>query len=218
MIKKVAPSTIIWDLDGTLIDQFAPIFKCYELVITKYGYEKPKIDYLRKIIGGTLKNTLSYFLKEEEINDAEKLFREIFPGIMYDGLKLHDHAISIIQKVKKNNITQIILTNKDGATARAICKKLNISNYISSCFGAGDTIYNKPDPRFTRHALNGIDACKSMILIGDSPTDVNTAKNYGIDCYAICTGTHTKEELTDAGARITFNNLKELDEHLGLQV
>lgn len=209
------PNAIIWDMDGTLIDQTEPIIRCYAEVIQSLGYPAPDPDEIRRSMGGTMISTMARFVDERRLEEAGLLFRKSFPGLMFDGLVILPGAIELIQKFGQRGSPQVILTNKHGDTARRVSAHCGFDAWIRACVGNTDTTWSKPDPELTHHALRQIGAGpEGAILIGDSPTDVATAQQADLTCYGVATGAHTINELIEAGAAQAFEDLHALNHFL----
>ena len=211
------PSAILWDLDGTLIDQTAAIIHCYTQVIKKMGYADPDPDVIKRSLGGPMSSTMRLFVPEIELDTAGRAFRELFPTVMFDGLIILTGGMELIEKAYKARIPQALFTNKHGDTARKVSRYAGFSKYIPNCIGSGDTEWNKPEAALTEYVLKRIDAKKDhAVIIGDSPTDVAVAQKIGIACYCVATGAHAVDELLEAGACAAFAGLSELSEALDL--
>jgi len=210
-MQQALPKTVLWDMDGTLIDQTAAILRCYTQVITAMGYPQPSGAAIRRSMGGTMASTMGHFVAAERMEDACADFRQRFPEIMFDGLIILPGALDLIKFFAANDIPQAIFTNKHGETARAVSAHCGFSHYISVCIGNTDTAWAKPDPALTHYVLQQIGADPAgAALIGDSPTDAATALNAGLAFYGVSTGAHSVDELKAAGAELTCHNLKEL--------
>ena len=205
------PSNVLWDMDGTLIDQTGPIVRCFAEVITSLGYGKPSADEIRRSMGGPMASTMGLFVEEERMDEACSAFRNRFPEIMFDGLIILPGASELIEFFAAKHIPQAIFTNKHGETARQVSAYCGFDKHISICIGNTDTEWAKPQAELTQFVLNQIGANpEGSILIGDSPTDVQTASNAGLDCYAVSTGAHSIEELAAAGAKAALESLEQL--------
>lgn len=201
-------------MDGTLIDQTEPIIRCFAEVITDMGYSEPDADAIRRSMGGPMASTMDLFIEDSRMDEACGAFRKRFPEIMYDGLIILPGAVELIHYFAARKIPQAIFTNKHGETARAVSTHCGFSKYISICIGNTDTEWAKPDPKLTNYVLEQIDVtADGAILIGDSPTDGETAKNAGIAFYGVSTGAHSVEELEAAGAVVTCRSLSDLIKH-----
>lgn len=217
-VKKLPrPTTILWDMDGTLIDQSTAILRCYSEVITSLGYPPPDADIIRRSLGGPMASTMALFVESDHLHAACTAFRTRFPQIMFDGMILLPGGMEFIQRAHKACIPQVIFTNKHGETARQISRYAGFAQYIPTCIGSADTKWNKPDVLLTEHVIDRIHGTKEgAVIIGDSPTDVAVAKNAGLSAYCVATGAHSIEELTKAGAAAAFESLTKLNQNISI--
>ena len=205
------PKAILSDMDGTLIDQTAAIIRAYCDVIQAMGGSTPDADVIRRSLGGPMASTMALFIDEAQLDEASNRFRQRFPEIMFDGLIILTGGLDLIESAYKARIPQVIFTNKHGDTARKVSKYAGFAKYIPTCIGNTDTEWHKPQAALTRYVLDQIEASpEGACMIGDSPTDVETAHNANLPCYCVATGAHSIEELLEAGAEAAFNNLVEL--------
>lgn len=205
------PLAVLWDMDGTLIDQTAAIIRCYGEVITSMGGGEPDPELIRRSLGGTMASTMALFIDQPQLDEACQNFRLRFPHLMFEGLIILPGGPELIESFYKARIPQAIFTNKHGDTARQISKYAGFSKYVPICIGNSDTDWHKPQSELTLHVLERIEsAAEGACMIGDSPTDIKTAHNAGLPCYCIATGAHSVEELLAAGAEAAFGSLVDL--------
>ncbi|MGZ0709489.1 HAD family hydrolase [Coraliomargarita sp. W4R53] len=210
-----SPTAILWDMDGTLIDQTAAIIRCYGEVITHMGYPTPDDDVIRRSLGGTMAETMGIFVSTARLDEAGQAFRARFPQIMFDGLIVLPGGMELIERAYKARIPQALFTNKHGDTARQVSRYAGFAKYIPICVGSVDTAWHKPQVELTQHVLQQIAAeAAGAIMIGDSPTDIAVAQNAGLTCYCVATGAHGVAELLEAGADAAFGSLIELNQAL----
>lgn len=211
MTTHPQPLAVLWDMDGTLIDQTVAIVRCYEAVITGLGHRAPDPQAIRRSLGGPMASTMALFVEDSQLEDACQQFRTRFPEMMYDGLEILPGALPCMEYFTRLGIPQAILTNKHGATARAVSQHCGFDAFVSVCLGNGDTEWSKPEPELGRTVLErlGIEAA-GAIMIGDSPTDVATAQAIDIPCYAVATGAHSEAELQAVGAYASYPCLNTL--------
>ena len=211
------PTAILWDLDGTLIDQTAAIILCYREVIVEMGYPQPDDDAIRRSLGGVMAATMGLFVEAERMDEACKAFRNRFPEIMFDGLILLAGGRELIERAYKARIPQVIFTNKHGDTARKVSRYAGFAKYIPICVGSADTEWHKPQLALTQYVLDQIEVSSGgSIIIGDSPTDIAVAQNAGLTSYCVATGAHNIEDLMEAGADAVFRSLTELGQAIEL--
>tara|TARA_B100000686_G_C16426216_1_gene779735 strand:- start:112 stop:801 length:690 start_codon:yes stop_codon:yes gene_type:complete len=181
--------TIIFDLDGTLIDTAPDLMSAHNHVMKKFGYETKSTDDIRKLIGKGAKSLIGRSVwgqakKEfEKIDDDEIKEEMVTEFINYYGKnianqsKLINGSLNFLKWCKKNNISMGICTNKQEHLAVDLLKKVNVYNYFEYVAGSNTFDYRKPDPR---HLTNIIEIMQGnlnkSIMIGDSETDSETAK------------------------------------------
>ena len=216
-IQLPQPTAILWDLDGTLIDQTAAIIRCYREVIEEMGDTQVDDDAIRRSLGGIMAATMRLFVEADRMDEACKAFRLRFPEIMFDGLILLAGGKELIERAYEARIPQVIFTNKHGDTARKLSRYAGFAKYIPTCIGSSDTEWQKPQLALTQHVLEKIEAsADGSVIIGDSPTDIAVAKNAGLACYCVATGAYSLNELLDAGADAAFGSLIELGQAIKL--
>jgi phosphoglycolate phosphatase len=136
---------------------------------------------------------------------------------MLDGLVILPGALDLLAALADRGLAQAIFTNKHGPTAREVSRHAGFDAYAPLCVGHTDTTWQKPDPQLTRHVLHELGASpETTVLVGDSPTDADTARAAGLPCYGVATGAHTTDELLAAGAAAAFAGLPGLRTAWGL--
>ncbi len=206
---------IIFDLDGTLIDQFRAIHHAFSKTIVEMGYSAPTYEDVRRAVGGASEATMTLLIGEERAKEAVSRLRPIFEEVMLDGLTPLPFALESLSRLTEAGLKTAVLTNKYGPHARAACDHLGFSRHLEFTLGADDTIWKKPQCELTDHALTKLGAsANEAVYIGDSPYDYKTAKNSGMDCILVATGTHSAEELSSLGPTVVLENLKEVTNKL----
>jgi phosphoglycolate phosphatase len=212
--------TVLLDLDGTLIDHFTAIHRCHANVRRHFGLPEPTPEEVRRAVGGGLENALRRLLGPAHADKVEvglAVYRAHWDLTLLDDVTDLPGAMPLLAALKAAGIRPAVLTNKHAGSSRQICTHLGMDPYLAGVFGAGDTPWLKPDPRFSQHALRALGAeAGSTLLVGDSPYDVQTGKNAGFAMWAVTTGTHSAEELQSAGADRILPGLKEVITQLGL--
>lgn len=191
--------TILFDLDGTLIDHFTTIHRC--VVFAQQQLNLPESDYdtVRATVGGSVPVTLGKLLGEEYVETALPMFQNHFEEIMFEDVISLPGSTWILKALKEQGYQLAVFTNKNGNQSRTILDYLDQSQYLDAIIGTGDTPYRKPEPEFTAHALNLLNATsEDTILIGDSPFDYAAAEAGNLKTYLVTTGSHTKAELAES--------------------
>jgi phosphoglycolate phosphatase len=203
--------TVMFDLDGTLVDHLPAIHRCYAHTLPLLGLPAPTREEVRHAIGGGLEDAMRRFVDEAGLPRALALYRAYWDQTMLDGVELMPGVRDLLNTLHETGVSLAVLTNKHGPSSRRICKHLGIDRLLRGVFGAQDTPWLKPDPRFTDYALATLHASPATAcLVGDSPFDVETARRGGIEGFFLTTGAHSAGELHAAGAGQVFPGLAEL--------
>lgn len=188
--------TALFDLDGTLIDHFETIYRCYEHALSTLGLESRTYETVKASVGGGIRMTFSRLVPEEFIEQGVELWSAKFAEIWSEGIVVLPGAENLVRELKAKGLKTAIYTNKEGHVARKIAAELGWTDLFDGIFGRLDTDFTKPDLRFTEHVLSQIDAStEGAVMIGDSPFDWATAHNADFGSYLVATGSHTRRQL-----------------------
>ena len=211
MNSKTKQRAVLFDLDGTLIDQFDAIHRAFSKTLLSMGLDAPTYDQVKRAVGGATESTMIKLIGPERAKEAAQKHRPIFEKEMFNGLKVLPGVIQGIEKLKANQFKCAVLTNKFGSHARAACQHLEIDKYLEFTLGANDTPWKKPEKSLTDYALKKLQfSAHSTCYVGDSPYDYETARNADLACFLIASGTHSFDELKELNGEKTFKNFEEL--------
>ena len=190
MVQKF---TILFDLDGTLIDTAPDLMNAHNHVMKKYGYETKSTEDIRKLVGkgsasligrsvwGQAKKEFGKVSDQSIKKEMVKEFIDFYENNIAVESKLVNGTLEFLNWSKKNNISMGVCTNKQEYLSVDLLKQLKIYDYFEYVAGSDTFDYCKPDPR---HLTNVIEIMqgdiKKSIMIGDSETDAESAKSAGI--------------------------------------
>ena len=204
-------STVLFDMDGTLVDHFETIFRCYEFAAQALGKSPPTYDEVKRAVGGSMPVTIKAFFDDESLEEAKAHWIKRFDEIHLEGVRVLDGAMELIEKLENRGLHLAVFTNKSGKHTRNIIRSLGLYDTFSLILGAEDTEFRKPQPELSTYALSQLGVKPSeALLIGDSPFDIESAKCVGMRCFCVATGSYSKEELETANADAVFDGLPEL--------
>lgn len=207
--------TILFDLDGTLVDHFTTIANSIAHAQRELGIEETSYEKVRATVGGGIHLTLTRLMGAETADKAFPIFNEHFEGNIFEGLFALPGATWLLEQLHARDKYQLaVFTNKNGKQSRTLTKHLGMDPWLTANIGAGDTEYRKPDPLYTAHMLEVLEAASDeTLLIGDSPFDFAAAEAGCLRCLLVATGSHSKEQLAnETGAEDIYENLFELAE------
>lgn len=207
--------TVLFDLDGTLIDHFAAIHRCHVYAMRKLGLPEPTLAQVRHAVGGGLDEAIAKLAGRDRVAAILPLFTEHWNATNLDDVTLLPGARELLVELNAAGVRCGVLTNKRGYAAREVCTHLGLDPLLAGVFGANDTPWIKPDARFMQHALTAVGGeAGTAALVGDSPFDLAAARNAGLAFIGVTTGTHSAEELRAAGGTEIFPDLTAAGEAL----
>ena len=180
--------TILFDLDGTLVDTAPDLMHAHNHVMKKFGYPTKSLEELKNSVGkgagAMIGRSIWSQAKKELTSINEKVkskmtdeFITFYSKNILNESKLLEGVIGFLNWCKKKNISMAVCTNKTEHLAVDLLKKIGINDYFEYVAGYNTFEYCKPDPRHLTTVIEILDGERSKtIMIGDSETDANAAK------------------------------------------
>ena len=185
--------TILFDLDGTLIDTAPDLMNAHNHVMKKYGYESKTNENIRQLVGkgaasligrsvwGQAKKEFSQINNQSIKNEMVKEFIDYYAENIAVESKLIKGVDKFLNWAKKNNISLGVCTNKQEHLSVKLLKQIKIYDYFEFVAGSDTFDYCKPDPRHLTNVIEIVQGdIKKSLMIGDSETDAESAKAAGI--------------------------------------
>ena len=175
--------TILFDLDGTLVDTAPDLISAHNHVMKKFGYPSKSIDELKNAVGKGAKAMMAKdngkwkWFDEKIQNEMTNEFLFFYGKNILKESTLINGVKNFLEWCKNRNISMAVCTNKTEHLAVDLLKKIGIYDFFEYVSGYNTFEYCKPDPRHLIKTIEilGGDKNKS-IMIGDSETDANAAK------------------------------------------
>jgi phosphoglycolate phosphatase len=200
--------TVLFDLDGTLLDHFAAIHRCHAYTMRQLGLAEPTLAQVRAAVGAGVEVAVERLVGRELTAAALAIYRPHWDATMLDDVELLPGARELLTQLRQQGCRTAVFTNKHGPSSRRTCTHLGIAGLLDGNFGATDTPWLKPAPEFAAYVLGRLGAeAATTLLVGDSPYDYAAARNGGLAFFGVTTGTHSAEELRAAGATQVFPDL-----------
>ena len=215
--------TILFDLDGTLVDTAPDLMRAHNHVMTKFGYPTKSTDEIRNLVGkgaGALIGRSIWGQAKKEfhsVNDLKikdqmsKEFVDYYGKNIISESTLINGVKEFLKWCKEQNISMAVCTNKQEHLSNDLLKKIGIYDFFEYVAGSDTFDYCKPDPRHLTSVVEILDGdVKKTIMIGDSETDANAAKAAEIPVILLENG-YTEKNTTE----IYHNHL--IKEFIGIE-
>ena len=201
--------TILFDLDGTLVDTAPDLMRAHNHVMNRFGYPTKSTEEIRNLVGqgagamlgrsiwGQAKKEFGKVQDEKVKKEMIEEFVDYYGKNIVNESKLIEGVKDFLIWSKKNRISMGVCTNKQEHLAIDLLKKIGIYDFFEYVAGHNTFDYCKPDPRHLTSVVEILDGdLKKTLMIGDSETDANAAKAAGIPIILLEDG-YTEKKITD---------------------
>ena len=181
--------TVVFDLDGTLADTSADLISAANACFRRLGHGRlldPQADKLTAFHGGRAMLRLGFSRTDGGWSEAD-VDAEYAPFLQSYGenidreTELYPGTLAAIERLKSDGYACAICTNKPEGLARELLGRLDVLQLFGALIGADTLAQRKPDPRPYRAAVEGAGGdVDASCLIGDTETDVQTARAVGV--------------------------------------
>jgi phosphoglycolate phosphatase len=185
--------TIVFDLDGTLIDTAPDLVDTLNLVLGQEGLPAVPFEKARNLIGGGARGMISRALETEgrdcpqaELDRLYNAFIAHYAAHIADRSRPFPHLEATLDQLSATQRRLAVCTNKLEWLSRRLLDTLQLTDRFAAICGQDTFGIQKPDPevlRRTIHRAGGEPA--QAIMIGDSGTDIRTARAAGVPVIAV---------------------------------
>lgn len=217
-----APPTLIFDLDGTLADTAPDLLGATNAVLAARGRPRLDLDHLRHMVGFGAVALITQAMEasgaplaQAELPPLIEIFLAHYRSHIADGTRLFPQVAETLTALSAQGARLGVLTNKPQELTDLLLPRLNLDGVFSAVYGAGRKPYTKPDPRIFHDVV--ADTAKGQggapVMIGDSITDLNTARAAGAPCILMSYG-FTPVPAKDLGADMVLDEFAQLPQAL----
>lgn len=206
--------TIIFDLDGTLLNSLEDLQDSLNHVMAKNGYKTRSLEEVRSFVGdgvrSLIKRACPDTCTEEDIDLYFKDFIAHYDKNMQNKTRPYDGIMELLIKLDRYNYKMAVVSNKYDQAVKYLVKYY-FKDLISVAIGESPSVKRKPSPDSLYAAVEKLDSSlDKTIYVGDSDTDMKTAENAGVTSLGVTWGFRTREVLNKAGADYIIDTPKEL--------
>lgn len=210
--------TIIFDLDGTLLNTLEDLKDSVNFALENNGLPPRNLDEIRSFVGNGIRLLVERAVPEntdkETVDICFKEFCAYYKIHMEDKTAPYDNVNEMLCNIKKAGYKTAIVTNKADFAAQDLCKRM-FGETIDFVVGSTDNRPNKPAPDGVFYALEKLGSkLENTIFVGDADTDILTAKNAGLPSIGVLWGFRDREIIEKAGAEYIVDTVKSLEKLL----
>ncbi len=199
-------TAILFDLDGTLLDTLGDLHAATNHVLRQFGYPERSLDEVRRFVGNGARRLIEQAIPEGKHNADQVLaaFQAHYAANCNILTAPYAGIPSALQALQDYPLA--VVSNKPDSAVKELA-----AIYFPKLFARGESsdCPRKPAPDMVFKALEAL-GCDRCIYVGDSETDVQTAKNAGFPCLSVTWGFREQSVLEQAGAQYFCHAPKDL--------
>ncbi len=189
-------NTVVFDLDGTLVDTAPDLTAATNAILTAHGRRPVSLGEVREMVGqGARKLIVRGFEATGEALDEARLeplyqnFIDHYVANIAVNSAPYPGALELLERCHAAGLGMAVCTNKLEALSVRLIDELNLSHYFSAIIGPDTIGIGKPDPAPYHEAVaRAGGSTPTSVMIGDSATDIATAKAAGAPVIAVSFG------------------------------
>jgi phosphoglycolate phosphatase len=216
---------LIFDLDGTLVDTAPDLLGATNAVLAARGRAPIDPASLRHMVGFGARSLITQAMAatgspapEQEMEALVALFISHYRDHIADFSRPFPGVEATLKRLKAQGMRLGVLTNKPVDLTRLLLTRLDLAADFTAIYGAGSRPYTKPDPRIFHDAVADLypegGRGRPAVMIGDSITDLSTARAAGAPCILLSYG-YTPVPVAELGADLVLDDFAGLPGALG---
>lgn len=194
---------MIFDVDGTLVDSNDAHASAWLDALKEFGFSEVGYESVRRMIGmGGDKILPDLTGLAENDERGQKLLerrKQIFLREYLPQLKPFPMARELVERIKSGGMLAVVASSANKRELRQLLRIARVNELMEAVTSSDDADESKPDPDIVQAAVakSGLDAAQ-LIMVGDTPYDVEAAKGAGVPIIAVRCGGWDDRDLTGA--------------------
>ena len=215
---KANITTVIFDLDGTLLNTLEDLKTAVNHALTRFGYPVKNQEEVRLAVGNgvakLIERVLPGGLENPDFEDCLKAFREYYSQHLQDQTAPYPGIPEVLAMLKEKGYSLGIVSNKFDVAVKQL-REDYFPDTITVAIGESADVRKKPAPDCVYKAMAELDCKKEeAVYVGDSDVDAATAHNSGLRCIGVTWGFRDAGVLDGAGADWIIHEPRELPDLL----
>ena len=202
----MAYRTVLFDMDGTLLDTLEDLRESTNHVLREMGYPERSLEEMRRFVGNgaemQIRRAVPEGTSEENIAKALRAYRAYYQEHCRIKTKVYDGLLNMLDALKARDVKTAVVSNKPDEAVKKLSEEY-FGGRMDYAVGAKDGRRCKPYPDMVDAALEALgETREGAVFIGDSEVDVQTGLNAGLPVIAVSWGFRSRETIAEAGATV----------------
>lgn len=204
-----AIDTVIFDLDGTLLDTLDDLCAAVNHALRAHGLPERATQEIRSFLGNGIRRLMQLSapenMNEEDFENVFRTFRTYYVAHCMDNTRPYPGIMPLLEALKARGVKMAIVSNKVHTAVQELNRRF-FDLYMTTAVGESATVRRKPNPDALLRALQEMGSLRERALyVGDSEVDIETARNAGIPCVTVLWGFRDRDFLIRSGAEICID-------------
>ena len=211
--------TIIFDLDGTLIDSMADIAAAANKALKTLNFPVHPADAYRFFVGDGLAVLARRIVPEktsvEQAGEVAELFKRYYEQNWDQTTRPYPGILHMLESLSRSPINLAVLSNKPDEFTQIYIKRFFPDIAFKFVFGNRPSVPQKPAPDSALEIAQKLECHPSQCLfVGDTNVDVKTGKAAGMTAMGVTWGFRDQAELEKSGADIIIDTPQQLTDYV----
>ena len=211
----MAYKTVLFDMDGTLLDTLEDLRDSTNHVLCEMGYPERSLEETRRFVGNgaekLIRRAAPEGTAEETIQEALCRFRTYYEAHCKVKTKVYDGMLAVLDALRAHGVKIAVVSNKPDEAVKKLSREY-FGERMDYAIGPKEGRRCKPYPDMVDAALEAMGMPhEGAVYIGDSEVDVQTGLNAGLPVIAVSWGFRSRETVIEAGATVIADNAKQLE-------
>lgn len=196
--------TVIFDLDGTLLNTLEDLADATNYALGQYGYPRRTLEEVRGFVGNGARKLIERALPQgaqrKDADEVLAVFRQYYNAHCQEKTCAYEGVMELMGQLKSAGYQMAVVSNKPDSAVKNLCRTY-FADYIQAAIGERDGVRRKPAPDMVEQALAQLGSSKTgAVYVGDSDVDIQTAANTGLFCISVAWGFRDERFLWENGA------------------
>ena len=196
--------TVIFDLDGTLLDTLEDLADAVNYALREKGMPERTLDEVRQFVGNGVRRLLELSVPDGSANpmfeEVLALFRSHYAMHCNDKTRAYDGVLPLLRELAAEGYALAIVSNKPDYAVKELAE-IYFESIVPVAIGEREGVAKKPAPDTVQEALRELGMpAETAVYVGDSEVDIRTAENAGLPCITVLWGFRDEAFLREQGA------------------
>ncbi|MBQ7913343.1 MAG: HAD-IA family hydrolase [Clostridia bacterium] len=202
--------TVIFDLDGTLLDTLADLHASVNAALAAYGLPSRSVEEVRAFVGNGIAKLIERAIGDKNCPDFEGVlsaFKEHYGAHCKDKTKPYGGILELLKKLQAAGVKTAVVSNKADFAVKLLAEEY-FSGLLLYAVGENEAagVRKKPAPDSLFAVMEKLNAKKEdAVYVGDSEVDIQTAQNAGVACISVTWGFKDRKFLLTHGAKVLID-------------